>query len=113
MSSKVLQELREKLTKIFDEAEQEGSFHEFPISLLKGSFENESSNAPGEAKSRPGSTVAHDPVEGTLQELGVPVTRENYLELAYPTGLPEWNQELENELPPQLRDPDWRKKTNR
>jgi hypothetical protein len=31
---------------------------------------------------------------------GIPITRQNYLDLAYPDGLPEdWGAELESELP--------------
>ena len=45
-----------------------------------------------------------DPVEQELQLLGLPLTRENWLDFAYPFGLPEeWTQELQNELPPQLQ----------
>lgn len=48
-------------------------------------------------------TIA-DPVVQTLLKGGFPVTRENYLELAYPEGLPdEWTAELEAELPSELR----------
>jgi hypothetical protein len=36
--------------------------------------------------------------------LGIPVTRENYKEMAYPEGLPEeWTAELEANLPNALR----------
>ena len=34
---------------------------------------------------------------------GIPMTRQNYLQIAYPTGLPEWTAELEAELPPGLK----------
>lgn len=44
------------------------------------------------------------PVEQYLISHGLPLTRENWLRLAYPFGLPEeWDQELENELPRSLR----------
>jgi hypothetical protein len=34
----------------------------------------------------------------------IPVTRENYIEMAYPEGLPEeWAAELEADLPEALR----------
>lgn len=46
-----------------------------------------------------------DPVIQTLIKLGIPVTRENYLEMAYPEGLPdEWTAELEAELPDELQN---------
>jgi hypothetical protein len=45
-----------------------------------------------------------DPLVNWLRKNGFPVTRENYLEMAYPTGLPEpWGAELEAQLPPELR----------
>lgn len=45
-------------------------------------------------------------VEATMARLGIPLTRTNYLDIAYPDGLPaEWTQELENELPPAIRKP--------
>ena len=33
----------------------------------------------------------------------IPVTRENYLEIAYQDGLPEWSAELESMLPEELQ----------
>ena len=49
-------------------------------------------------------SLGTDPVVQTLIKLGFPVTRENYLEIAYPEGLPkEWTAELEAELPEQLQ----------
>jgi hypothetical protein len=51
-------------------------------------------------------TGTPDPLVLTLRRHGLPVTRENYLALAYPTGLPEpWTAELEAELPPDLQEP--------
>jgi hypothetical protein len=39
-----------------------------------------------------------------MQATGIPLTRENYLDLAYPDGLPEpWTAELEGQLPTELR----------
>jgi hypothetical protein len=39
-----------------------------------------------------------------LKKFSLPVTRENYLGLAYPEGLPEqWGAENEMELPQELR----------
>ena len=36
---------------------------------------------------------------------GTPVTRKNYLQIAYPKGMPkEWDAELESMLPPCLQD---------
>jgi hypothetical protein len=37
---------------------------------------------------------------------GIPLTRQNWLEMSYPTGIPEWLAELESEVPKmfQLRD---------
>ena len=46
-----------------------------------------------------------DPVVQTLMHLRIPITRENYLELAYPEGMPdEWTAELEAELPEELQN---------
>lgn len=46
------------------------------------------------------SSLGTDPMVQTLIKLGIPVTRENYLEIAYPKGLPEeWTAEHETELP--------------
>jgi hypothetical protein len=45
-----------------------------------------------------------DPVEEALVYLGLPITRENWLDLAWPQGPPDpWTQEHEMELPRQLR----------
>jgi hypothetical protein len=45
-----------------------------------------------------------DPLVETMIRLGIPVTRDNYLEMAYPEGIPEqWTAELEADLPDALR----------
>lgn len=50
-----------------------------------------------------------DPVIGTMIRLTIPITRENYLEIAYLEGLPEeWTAELEAELPEPLQLSGWR-----
>ena len=38
-----------------------------------------------------------------LNSLEIPVTRENYLDLAYPEGIPLMTAELEESLPEELR----------
>jgi hypothetical protein len=38
-----------------------------------------------------------------MRHSGTPLTRENYLALAYPDGLPDWTPELEGQLPTELR----------
>ena len=40
---------------------------------------------------------------GYMRARDIPLTRENYLALAYPDGLPEWTQELEDQLPIELQ----------
>lgn len=48
----------------------------------------------------------YDDICRTLERLGRPITRETWLNLNYPEGLPEeWSQELEEELPPSLQKP--------
>lgn len=45
-----------------------------------------------------------DPVIAAMIKLAIPITRENYLEIAYLEGLPEeWTAELEAELPEPLQ----------
>ncbi len=45
-----------------------------------------------------------DPLLGLMSHLNMPMTRDNYLELAYPEGLPEpFGPELEAELPIQFQ----------
>lgn len=49
-------------------------------------------------------TEQPDPVLQHLENLHIPLTRENYLEVAYPMGLPEsWSQEDEASLPHEIR----------
>ena len=49
-------------------------------------------------------SAGQDPILEALKTLGLPVTRENYLELAYPDGVPEDSAELEASLPEELRE---------
>ena len=45
-----------------------------------------------------------DPVLQHLENLHLPLTRENYLEAAYPLGLPDsWSSEDEASLPQEIR----------
>ena len=53
----------------------------------------------------------NDPLVAMMKRDGIPVTRQNYLQMAYPTGLPEWSAELEAEMPPELQD--WSQFTHR
>ena len=47
-----------------------------------------------------------DPLEETMKKYNIPITRKNYLDLAYPDGIPEeWTAELEMGLPEHLREP--------
>jgi len=39
-----------------------------------------------------------------MKKAGVPVTRENYIDMAWGQPLPEWTAELEMELPKELQD---------
>ena len=49
-------------------------------------------------------TEQPDPVLQHLENLHIPLTRENYLEVAYPMGLPEsWSKEDEASLPHEIR----------
>jgi hypothetical protein len=45
-----------------------------------------------------------DPLSSLMQYYGLALTRENYLALAYPEGLPEWSDDLESTLPRWARD---------
>jgi hypothetical protein len=45
-----------------------------------------------------------DGVTALLHEAGIPVTRENYIELNWGEPLPQWTSELEAELPDELQD---------
>lgn len=57
---------------------------------------NESDAAPGVSSGPLGS----DTILAYLEKAGLPATRENYLAVNYPDGVPEpWTQELENDLP--------------
>lgn len=57
-----------------------------------------------QAVSTPPSGSEQDFVLNLLKQFNLPVTRENYLGLAYPEGLPaEWGAENEMELPQELR----------
>ena len=40
-----------------------------------------------------------DPLSSLMQYYGLALTRENYLALAYPDGVPEGSDELESALP--------------
>ncbi len=92
----------DRLRQIFEEGEADGSIHVKPISSLTGNSSAESKTTTSQA----GSTRRPGAAERLLTQNGYPLTRENWLKLAYPTGLPdEWTQELEEELPPQLRRP--------
>ena len=49
-------------------------------------------------------TEQPDPVLQHLENLNLPLTRENYLEAAYPLGLPEiWSPDDEASLPHEIR----------
>jgi hypothetical protein len=51
------------------------------------------------------SALERDPLLGFMRARGIPLTRENYLDLAYPDGLPDpWTAELEGQLPIELRE---------
>ena len=48
--------------------------------------------------------VGQDPIFEALRKLNLPITRQNYLELAYPDGVPEESAELETTFPEELRE---------
>ncbi len=48
--------------------------------------------------------TADDTVTRLMKRYKIPMTRENYLGLAYGDQRPEWGAELEASLPPQLQD---------
>ena len=52
---------------------------------------------------KPASHVAADPLLATMQRHGIPLTRENYIDLATNMGEIEWTAEHEADLPPELR----------
>jgi hypothetical protein len=57
----------------------------------------------GSLKKQPGHSE-QDYVLNLLKQFNMPVTRENYLNLAYPEGLPEdWGAEGEASLPEEFR----------
>ena len=57
-----------------------------------------------QAESTPQSGSEQDYVLSLLKQFNLPLTRENYLGLAYPEGLPqEWGAENEAELPQEIR----------
>jgi hypothetical protein len=62
-------------------------------------------NAPRESTNQLGGRESDDDVVKLLKRTHVPVTRENYLQLAYFGEPPEpWTREHEAELPPHLQD---------
>ena len=49
--------------------------------------------------------LGFDPLLELMRQQQIPLTRENYLRLAYPEGVPDpWPAELEETLPPEIRD---------
>ena len=57
-------------------------------------------------KQKPNSLVdqiGKDPLVEAMEYHKIPVTRDNYLEMAYPDGVPEMTAELEEQLPKELR----------
>jgi hypothetical protein len=57
----------------------------------------------GSVKKQP-SQSEQDHVLNLLRQFNMPVTRENYLDLAYPEGLPkDWGSEGEASLPIEIR----------
>jgi len=51
---------------------------------------------------KPASHVIEDPLITLMRRHGIPLTRENYIELACAGGA-EWTSEHEADLPPELR----------
>ena len=47
--------------------------------------------------------AGQDPIIEALKVLNLPLTRQNYLELSYPDGIPESSAELEESLPEKIR----------
>ena len=47
--------------------------------------------------------AGQDPIIEALKVLNLPLTRQNYLELSYPDGIPESSAELEESLPEEFR----------
>ena len=48
--------------------------------------------------------AGQDPIIEALKVFNLPLTRQNYLELSYPDGIPESSAELEESLPPEILD---------
>ena len=48
--------------------------------------------------------AGQDPIIEALKVLNLPLTRQNYLELSYPEGIPESSAELEESLPAEILD---------
>ena len=48
--------------------------------------------------------AGQDPIIEALKVLNLPLTRQNYLELSYPQGIPESSAELEESLPAEISD---------
>ena len=48
--------------------------------------------------------AGQDPIIEALKVLNLPLTRQNYLELSYPDGIPESSADLEESLPAEIID---------
>ena len=48
--------------------------------------------------------AGQDPIIEALKVLKLPLTRQNYMELSYPDGIPESSAELEESLPAEILD---------
>ena len=48
--------------------------------------------------------AGQEPIIEALKVLNLPLTRQNYLELSYPDGIPESSAELEESLPAEILD---------
>jgi hypothetical protein len=49
--------------------------------------------------------LGSDEILAYMKAAGLPLTRENYLALAWPDAPEEWTQELENQLPLEFQQP--------
>jgi hypothetical protein len=68
--------------------------------------EQKSRAARAASRNQTGSGGEYSPTIELMAFLGIPVTRQGFLNLAYPEGLPDpWTAEDEEGLPPQLRQP--------
>jgi hypothetical protein len=47
---------------------------------------------------------SRDELIALMKKSGIPITRENYIEVAWGEPLPEWDAALESELPEELQD---------